>query len=474
MKNNDTIYNKYIIIKKIGSGGQATCYLVRKYGENINYVAKMVENLEDAENEIKLNKIIASAKTPIPYVIKLIDDGNGDFIRGEKHLKNQRYFILEYASKEDLYKYIDIPKSGFGEDCGKLLFYKILLGIQGCHEAGIYHLDLKIENIVVDQNYDPKISDFGLGTNDSGILTSSRGTRSYQPPQIIEGNPYKGETKDIFCLGIMLFIIVVGLPCFISANKNDNFYSQIMNNDLPEYFNRLQEQIKSFDKLSKEFKDLFVSMLAYEENKRPKIKTIMEDKWFDDLRNVEKKKKIEKELNDMFIEKEKKVIKYMQDNPEYEKKKREGTFGGNRSSNEDIKDIKEEIFPHNLIPKSKNIELGMDAYIKIKGDLDHYTFMNILVNKIKNEFKNDNYFFDKSDKKYECKFIFEKEDEDEEKKLELNLNNLADKKKVCVIQLKLFKFGEKEYVLRFLRKSGSLSEYYSKVTKMVEIAKKLV
>ena len=37
---------------------------------------------------------------------------------------------------------------------------------------------------------------------------------------------------------------------------------------------------------------------------------------------LKKKKKIEKELNDMFIEKEKKVIKYMQDNPEYEKKKK--------------------------------------------------------------------------------------------------------------------------------------------------------
>lgn len=95
MESKDTLDNKYSIIDKLGSGAQATCYLVRKFGENINYVAKMVEELKEAEHEIKINSIIASRTPPIPYVIKQIDNGIGDFIRGEKHLKNQRYFILE-------------------------------------------------------------------------------------------------------------------------------------------------------------------------------------------------------------------------------------------------------------------------------------------------------------------------------------------------------------------------------------------
>lgn len=187
MESKDSIANKYSIIKNLGSGGQATCYLVRKYGENINYVAKMDNDLEKANEEIKINKIITSKIPPIPYVIKLIDSGDGDFIRGEKHLKNQRYIILEYALKGDLHKYIKFTNEGFGEKCGKLLFYKILLGVRGCHEAGVYHRDLKLENIVIDENFEPKICDFGFATDESGELSHICGTKMFFPPQFIFG-----------------------------------------------------------------------------------------------------------------------------------------------------------------------------------------------------------------------------------------------------------------------------------------------
>ena len=254
----------------------------------------MVEDKDDAKEEIRINNIIKEHNPPIPYVIKLIKEGTGDFIRGEKHYEKQRYFILEYASKGDLYKYIKIPDRGFGEDCGKLLFYKILLGIKGCHSAGVFHLDLKIENIVIDENdgkYNPKICDFGLATDDKGELDRFAGTLSYEPPQLIEGKNYTGEKADIFYLGSMLFIIVVGKPCFLLADGKDYFYGRIKENNLPEYFNRIQNTINSFNTLSQEFKYLFASMLAYEEENRPPLDAIMNNSWFDDIRNDKKKRK---------------------------------------------------------------------------------------------------------------------------------------------------------------------------------------
>ena len=485
MENKDSIGKNYSILNKIGSGGQATCYLVKKKDENIECVAKMVKKLDKAEEEIRLTKIISSIDPPIPYVIKLIEEGNGDFKRGERKLENQRYFILEYAKKGDLFKYIYILKKGFGERCGKLLFYKILLGVQACHNAGIFHLDLKLENIVLDEKFVPKICDFGLATDNRGNLSKIVGTLEYAPPQINEKREYTGEGADIFYLGSVLFMLVVGKRCFGIAKKNDYYYSEIVKKNKDGYFDKLKAKINSVVDLTEVFRELLVKMLAYEEGDRGDIEAIINDKWFNDLKNNEEKKKIENDLNDMFKYKDNLINQFIEANPNYLTRNNNITFEGNRGKDEDFE---EEIFPHNLIPKKKNMELGPDVYIKIKGNLDYYRFMNILVDKIKKVFKKEHFFIDKSKskKKYECNIIFEandendeeEEEEKEDKNDEVQLDlNLEDNKEDCVIQLKLFESDNeenKEYALRLLRISGTLAGYYQKAIKIVDIAKKLI
>lgn len=292
---------------------------------------------------------------------------------------------------------------------------------------------------------------------------------------------YTGEKADVFYLGCILFLLVVGRRGFLYATKSDKYYSQIIKKNKNAYFKalKIQGNIGFISELSPEFKDLFVKIIAYKESDRPNIKEIINDKWFDELRNDEEKKKIEKELKDMFIEKEKKVIDFIQANPNYSISDPEKTFKGNRSLDDDFE---EEIFPQNLIPKKKNIELGMDVYIKIKGNLDYYRFMNSLVDKIKKEFENENYIINnsKAKEKYEFAIIFEADDDDkgEEKDEEnLDLNDFEDKKQDCVIQLKLYESSEEnnnEYVLKLLRKSGDLGKYYSKAVKIIDLAKKLL
>ena len=132
----------------------------------------------------------------------------------------------------------------------------------------------------------------------------------------------------------------------------------------------------------------------------------------------------------------------------------------------------------------------MESCVKFKGNLNYYRFMNTFVTKIQKEFKKENCIIDgsKSNNSYKCNIIFEEEEDEKEEKeeedenedndddevLDLNLNNLDDKRKNCIIQIKLIKTGDDEYVLRFLRKSGSLGAYYSKVIKFISLAKNLV
>lgn len=115
-------------------------------------------------------------------------------------------------------------------------FKQLLSSIEYIHnESEIVHRDLKPENILLKGNYDLKIADFGLsarkeGKYGLGIHYSQVGTRQYQAPEVLEKRSYRGESVDVFSMGVILFIMVTGtLPFVKEANIKDNLYQHIKN-----------------------------------------------------------------------------------------------------------------------------------------------------------------------------------------------------------------------------------------------------
>ena len=98
-------------------------------------------------------------------------------------------------------------------------------GLQHAHERGFCHRDLKPENIMIDNTYNIKLIDFGYGGALAGKLPrgysgSLVGTQSYKSPEIIEEKEYRAGPIDIFGMGMVLFIMVSGVPPFREANPN--------------------------------------------------------------------------------------------------------------------------------------------------------------------------------------------------------------------------------------------------------------
>jgi len=54
---------------------------------------------------------------------------------------------------------------GMGEDAGRFFLHQILDGLEHMHNQGVVHRDLKLENILIDDNLNIKIADFGYATN---------------------------------------------------------------------------------------------------------------------------------------------------------------------------------------------------------------------------------------------------------------------------------------------------------------------
>lgn len=100
------------------------------------------------------------------------------------------------------------------------------------HKAGFVHRDLKPENLMLDGQFNLKIADFGFsapanGRDSKGFLTTFCGTRAYMAPEMFLDQPYIGKKVDIFCAGIILFIMAAQRPPFECATIDDPHYRLI-------------------------------------------------------------------------------------------------------------------------------------------------------------------------------------------------------------------------------------------------------
>jgi len=100
---------------------------------------------------------------------------------------------------------------------------------------GVSHRDLKPANIMLDENYNVKIADFGLATqvsgnnSDTGFLTAKAGTRGYMAPEImLKDTEYRGYQADLFALGVILFVLHSGERPFDAADVDDFYYHQLI------------------------------------------------------------------------------------------------------------------------------------------------------------------------------------------------------------------------------------------------------
>lgn len=143
-------------------------------------------------------------------------------------------------------------------------------------------MDVKLENVLIDDQGTLKICDFGFSTPHNCPVNMRMGTPIYMAPEIHRAPviPCEGQPSDVFSLGVLFFVLAFGAPPFKAAVSNDIYFNYLAmkpgNKDFFKYHPHTKLLYKA-GKIPESFIDLMIKMLmAKPENRVKKLSELLE------------------------------------------------------------------------------------------------------------------------------------------------------------------------------------------------------
>lgn len=153
------------------------------------------------------------------------------------------YLIMDFCDGGDLGVLIrsQLPTSFAGHDeMVKKTFIQIIEAVEHCHANGVYHRDLKPDNILVDEGgANVYLADFGLATTETLCRRFGVGTRRFMSPECLGPSDktkrnaamaYSTSANDIWALGIILINMLSGHSTWEEANFDNESFRQYTRN----------------------------------------------------------------------------------------------------------------------------------------------------------------------------------------------------------------------------------------------------
>ena len=354
---------EYDVEKPIGKGGFCSVYKAIYKGNKKTYALKVIDkSILKNEEEIKniINEIKIMNELDSPNLLKLItnfEDENNIYIILPLCKNGQLYDILHKSNKK--VKNLNIKK----------YLYQTIKAIGNLHKKGIIHRDIKPENILIDNEDNALLSDFGIATHckEGEKRNTYCGTDEYLAPEVIRAQPYDKKI-DIWAIGILIYECISPLGKtpfnkidFLQRTEDNKDYIIKNDKDLKIKYDR------DFDPFAK---NLIEKILKMNPEDRLSIDNILNHLFFSNI-NLEIKNELfspmnEEKRNEKIL-KELKTIREMISKELYEKMI--------RSLKEDNERIKKEL-------EKKKKEL-----IELKEEKENLLNQTKILNQTLNEIK---------------------------------------------------------------------------------------
>ena len=287
-KNIKVNYTDFEIIKVIGRGFIGKIILVKYKKDGKYYSMKMMRKDQIISEELQDNILLEK---------NILMEAQCEFILSLSFFfqtKERIYYITPFLPGGDLYRKLKSDKF-FNEDLVRFYSAQIAIAIQYLHDIGIAYRDLKLENILLDENGYIKLCDFGASIKLHGTEKNFNfaGSPEYVSPEIIN---YQGHSfmSDWWSFGILIYEMFYGFTPFYNIDK-ERMFDLILKGSIsfPKYYNNGEKQIEY--NVSEDAKNLISKLLEKNPGSRLGRKGIDEIKkepffYYIDFDDLNKKK----------------------------------------------------------------------------------------------------------------------------------------------------------------------------------------
>jgi WD40 repeat protein len=203
----------YDLLERIGRGGMGIVYRARQHSLGRTVAVKMVSAGEFASPEtLRRFRLEAesAAKLQHPGIVAIHEVGEHDGLP---------FYSMDYIAGGRTLAGL-IAEKPMPPHAAAACLEKVARAVQHAHEHGVLHRDLKPSNILLDEQGDPRVTDFGLARHlgtDSNLTLSRNilGSPAYMPPEQAGGRSAEaGPASDVYSLGAVLYHCLTGRPPF--------------------------------------------------------------------------------------------------------------------------------------------------------------------------------------------------------------------------------------------------------------------
>lgn len=287
-------------VDKTISSGKSTIILINSLKERKKYALKIYPNDSNSHTNFHQEQRIHSSLSH-PNIIKHFSNQSLPFSQ-----ENFRYNVIamEYAPYGDFFKLV-LENSFADEKLVRSYFHQLIEGLEYLHSQNVAHLDIKLENLFMGEDFLLKIADFDLAEkfSEKNSLCPSRGTANYRSQEILSNSCYDYRAADIYSVGICLYALYAGAFPFIEEEEGQNkilfrYDTFIENNE--EFWRENQDLMKGRIVFSDSFKDLINRMWTKKPEERITLEEIKNSRWYNEpiYTHEELKEKMQKILID--------------------------------------------------------------------------------------------------------------------------------------------------------------------------------
>ncbi|BDR56090.1 Stk1 family PASTA domain-containing Ser/Thr kinase [Xylocopilactobacillus apis] len=205
---------RYQIIQEIGNGENSTVYLAHDLILDRKVAIKiLIVPLQSGSQKSQHFEEIAAAMSELndPRIVNIYDIGNDH---------GNQYIVMEYVSGTNLQEYLQMNFPLSFEEIQRIM-EQVLFAVNAAHSMGFIHGDLKLSNILIDDEKNIKVSDFGLSSalKEIGIKPINVTDIYYLAPELLKGG-YPSKQSDLYSLGIIFFELLNQSLFLIDGDPN--------------------------------------------------------------------------------------------------------------------------------------------------------------------------------------------------------------------------------------------------------------